>query len=454
MEWSTVRRNVEYAAWAHGVADADIAQRADESLERVGLLDRRGSRARSLSGGMRPRLGLACALAHSPELTTLDEPTVGLDPVQRAELRHQIAEHGREGVVVVVAQFRQSMPAWAVLAGWIGVCVARVHHSSRHRARRLDRRCRLQHTAGRAGLTGGLGCVRRDPPRHSHRVLRRPGPLSRPGAAARLRDQRHPAAQSAVLRHGFELHVVPLDSTAGHHLGDEYRVLPAPVLHLGDCGGHRGRGRPRRGESRRKQKGSARHLLVPVTAGSLGDHRYDHASPRPARHRERRPMHRPPRIPPLPLSQRRTRQTIRRRKRRRHRGSAPRMRAMPSITFTQEYEPAVESTYFIDRLSTSRTNWIQVVYRNSEGLYIGATCGPSEAIESDSIKQSLFHRVGETRGPEAPRGLRDRRVRIVAQRRRTGAAGIPTSRRPSLHRVVRAHQSQFFDCTISKKDLP
>lgn len=127
MEWSTVRRNVEYAAWAHGVADADIAQRADESLERVGLLDRRGSRARSLSGGMRPRLGLACALAHSPELTTLDEPTVGLDPVQRAELRHQIAEHGREGVVVVVAQFRQSMPAWAVLAGWIGVCVARVH---------------------------------------------------------------------------------------------------------------------------------------------------------------------------------------------------------------------------------------------------------------------------------------------------------------------------------------
>ena len=196
--------------------------------------------------------------------------------------------------------------------------------SSRHRARRLDRRCRLQHTAGRAGLTGGLGCVRRDPPRHSHRVLRRPRPLSRPGAVARLRDQRHPAAQSAVLRHGFELHVVPLDSTAGHHPGDEYRVHPAPVLHLGDCGGHRGRGRPRRGESRRKQKGSARHLLVPVTAGSLGDHRYDHASPRPARHRERRPMHRPPRIPPLPLSQRRTRQTIRRRKRRRHRGTAPR----------------------------------------------------------------------------------------------------------------------------------
>lgn len=132
----------------------------------------------------------------------------------------------------------------------------------------------------------------------------------------------------------------------------------------------------------------------------------------------------------------------------------PGMRAMPSITFTQEYEPAVESSYFIDRLSTSRTNWIQVVYRNSEGLYIGVTCGPSEAIESDSIKQSLFHRVGETRGPEAPRVLRDRRVRIVAQRRRTGAAGISTSRRPSLHRVVRAHQSQFFDCTISKKDLP
>lgn len=92
MEWSTVRRNVEYAAWAHGVADADIAQRADESLERVGLLDRRGSRARSLSGGMRPRLIKASSsTAPFRRRTSLDGHLSRLDARPEPQPRHGLA---------------------------------------------------------------------------------------------------------------------------------------------------------------------------------------------------------------------------------------------------------------------------------------------------------------------------------------------------------------------------
>lgn len=87
MGWSTVRRNVEYAAWAHGLPSREAGERADRALVLLGLSDRAGSRARALSGGVRQRLGLACALVHEPRVLVLDEPTVGLDPAQRRGLR-------------------------------------------------------------------------------------------------------------------------------------------------------------------------------------------------------------------------------------------------------------------------------------------------------------------------------------------------------------------------------
>jgi ABC-2 type transport system ATP-binding protein len=70
--------------------------KADDVLERVGLLDRADSRIRTLSKGMRQRVGLAQALIHDPEVLIMDEPTIGLDPLQVLELRELVTELGKE----------------------------------------------------------------------------------------------------------------------------------------------------------------------------------------------------------------------------------------------------------------------------------------------------------------------------------------------------------------------
>ena len=100
----TARENLGFFARIFGErSGARRKARIDEALALVGLADRAGSLTRTLSGGMRQRLSLACALVHDPELLLLDEPTVGVDP----ELRRSFWEHfgalNRKGVTIVVS---------------------------------------------------------------------------------------------------------------------------------------------------------------------------------------------------------------------------------------------------------------------------------------------------------------------------------------------------------------
>lgn len=71
-------------------------QRAQEALERVNLNNRASSQIRNLSKGMRQRVGVASAILHNPDVLIMDEPTIGLDPIQVLELRELVRELGRD----------------------------------------------------------------------------------------------------------------------------------------------------------------------------------------------------------------------------------------------------------------------------------------------------------------------------------------------------------------------
>lgn len=92
---------VSYAAWLQRVGRRELADRTADALEAVRLGDRARTRVDRLSGGMRRRAMLACAIVHGPALLVCDEPTAGLDPEEQQAFRALVAEQGRERTVLV-----------------------------------------------------------------------------------------------------------------------------------------------------------------------------------------------------------------------------------------------------------------------------------------------------------------------------------------------------------------
>jgi len=93
---------------------ADAARRADELLERFGLVDAAGRRVSTYSGGMRRRLDLAASLVGRPSVLYLDEPTTGLDPRRRSELWRMIREVADGGgTVLLTTQYMDEADALA-----------------------------------------------------------------------------------------------------------------------------------------------------------------------------------------------------------------------------------------------------------------------------------------------------------------------------------------------------
>jgi ABC-2 type transport system ATP-binding protein len=95
----TIEENLRYFA---AIVGAD-RERISKTIELVGLSGREGQVVGSLSGGERSRVSLASALLSRPELLVLDEPTVGLDPVLRAELWTSFRGLAREGTTLLIS---------------------------------------------------------------------------------------------------------------------------------------------------------------------------------------------------------------------------------------------------------------------------------------------------------------------------------------------------------------
>lgn len=95
----TVRENARYFATLYGLDASD----ADRAVADVGLADAATQLVSTLSGGQRSRASLACAIIGRPELVVLDEPTVGQDPVLRADLWDKFHALAAEGTTLLVS---------------------------------------------------------------------------------------------------------------------------------------------------------------------------------------------------------------------------------------------------------------------------------------------------------------------------------------------------------------
>jgi ABC-2 type transport system ATP-binding protein len=97
----TIEENLTFIARVYSLDN--VAKRVGDTLEKLGLSNRRRQLAAQLSGGWKQRLALAAAVMHEPKLLLLDEPTAGVDPQARRDFWDEIHRLSDEGLTVLVS---------------------------------------------------------------------------------------------------------------------------------------------------------------------------------------------------------------------------------------------------------------------------------------------------------------------------------------------------------------
>jgi ABC-2 type transport system ATP-binding protein len=97
----TCRELLDYIGLLYGMGPSARREAIEKTLHQVHLEDVASRRIRTLSGGMKQRLGIAQAVLAAPRLLIVDEPTVGLDPEERIRVRNLLGELARERVVIL-----------------------------------------------------------------------------------------------------------------------------------------------------------------------------------------------------------------------------------------------------------------------------------------------------------------------------------------------------------------
>lgn len=98
-DYSAVRY-LSYLAALKGMSKADSARKIDELLAKVGLEEVKKKKLKTYSGGMIQRVGIAQAMLNDPKILILDEPTAGLDPMERARFRDILKDFSKGRIIL------------------------------------------------------------------------------------------------------------------------------------------------------------------------------------------------------------------------------------------------------------------------------------------------------------------------------------------------------------------
>lgn len=99
----SVEENLKFYAGIYGITGEEYIKKSEELYQFSNLKPFKKRRVHALSGGMKQKLALSCALIHEPKILVLDEPTTGVDPLSRRQFWEILLNLKREGVSILVS---------------------------------------------------------------------------------------------------------------------------------------------------------------------------------------------------------------------------------------------------------------------------------------------------------------------------------------------------------------